>query len=229
MADLESFSSADSGAEGSDPAALERLRERMANASAQIKAMQVGEQKQRKNESELIKILLKFIKSRQKGDQLLLVARLLDENIPANFIVSLLALSNHEIREELGIKLLPSLEQEQQIALDTRNLPDIPIGDAVLPLKIKIALTTWFEEIYRRSSEVPDRLLKTIYDADGGMKLAAVQLATFNLRDFLEEQNAPQDYQDMKNFLEAILQSILQRIHYEFESRGKLKGPQERN
>ena len=39
---------------------------------------------------ELIKILLKFIKTGQKRDQLLLVSRLLEQNVPAGFIVSLL-------------------------------------------------------------------------------------------------------------------------------------------
>lgn len=65
MGDFESFAGFDSS-EGVDPASFEKFKERIKAAAAQIKALKKGEQKQRKKEEKLIKILLKFVKSSKK-------------------------------------------------------------------------------------------------------------------------------------------------------------------
>ena len=51
MSDLESFSGSDGRGESMDPAAFERFKEQMAAAAAQLKAIQAGEQKQKKKEA----------------------------------------------------------------------------------------------------------------------------------------------------------------------------------
>ena len=110
MSDLESFGGMDAGGDQMSAAAFEKFKERMKAAAAQLKALQAGEQKQKKTEDELIKILLKFITSGKKRDILMLVLRLLEMNVPAGFIVSLLIISNQEIQQELNLKLLPAPE-----------------------------------------------------------------------------------------------------------------------
>src|SRR5260221_3590095 len=100
MSDLESFFSNDNRSEGMDPAAFERFKERMAAAAAQLKALQKQEQKQKKKEDELVKILLRFIQTGTRRDIMILVSRLLEQNIPAGFIVSLLLISNEDIQRE---------------------------------------------------------------------------------------------------------------------------------
>jgi hypothetical protein len=186
MSDFEAFSGADAGAEGSDPAAFERFKERMKAASAGLAAAQAGEQKARKKEDELIKILLKFIKSNQKHDQLMLVVRLLEENIPASFIVSLLLISNKTIQEELGVKLLGNENH-------------------------KTPIDAWLSEIAKRADENPDRILETVKDKEGFIKLPVIQLAVFSLRDFLESQNSPTEYDKLKEFITLMLEKILNK------------------
>jgi len=53
------------GADKMDPASFEKFKERLQAAAAQIAALKIGEQKQRKKEEKLIQILLKFVKDRQ--------------------------------------------------------------------------------------------------------------------------------------------------------------------
>lgn len=65
--DLESFIGFD-GDEGMSEAAFEKFKERMAKAQAQIAAIKKEEKKQKKKEDELVKILLKFIKTSHKKD-----------------------------------------------------------------------------------------------------------------------------------------------------------------
>ncbi len=216
MSDLESFSGFDSGSNAMDPNAFEKFKERMKAAAAQLKAMQIGEQKQKKTEDELIKILLKFIQSGQKRDLMLLVARLLEENVPASFIISLLLISNQDMQQELGIKMLPAaMSHEFPEDSDRETLPDRYLEGSVLPLKIKIAIDSWIQDILRRASENPHRVLKTVLDSEGIIKLAVTQLSTFSLRDFLEQQHEtsiPVEYDRLKDFMDMMLEGIIKKL-----------------
>ena len=221
MSDVESFSGADDRSEGMDAAAFEKFKERFAAAAAGLKALQKQEQKQRKKEDELIEILRKFIQTGSKQEIMLLVVRLLEQNIPAAFIVSLLLINNEDIQKELGIKLLPpgAVEAEKANAL---TLPDHYMNGEILPLKIKIAIDSWAHEIVERSQEYAHRILETVLDQEGIIKLAVIQLAIFCLRDYLQEQGINLDYDILKNFVSLMLEGILKKVDEEFKNRKKL-------
>jgi hypothetical protein len=224
MSDAEVFSGMDASQEGFDPAAFERFKERMKAASAQLKAIQAGEQKQKKKEDELIKILLKFIKSGKKKDILMLVVKLLEENIPAAFVVSLLLISNPDMQEELGIKLLPEGPRHNiPEDSDMTTLPDHYLRESVLPLKIKVAIDAWLNEITKRSAENAHKIIATVLDPDGIIKLPVTQLAVFSLRDFLEAENTPAEYDKLKDFMDLMLEGIIKKIRQEMEDRKLIK------
>ncbi len=225
MSDLESFSGFEGGGEGMDAAAFEKFKERMKAAAAQLKALAAGEQKQKKKEDELIKILLKFIKTGHKKDLLLLVLRLLELNMPAGFIVSLLLISNRGMQEDLGLKMLPvgpehSLPEDS----DMETLPDQYLEGSVLPLKVKIAIDAWLNEITRRAADNPERVLKTVLDEAGIIILPVTQLAVFCLRDFLEEQGIDTSYDRLKDFMDLMIEGIIKKTREQFENRKQLRG-----
>lgn len=221
MSDFESFGGFDAGREAIDPAAFERFKERMAAAAAQLKALQKQEQKQKKSEDELIKILLKFIQTGKKKDILLLVSRLLEMNTPAAVIVGLLLISNPEIQQQLGIKLLPSGDVEKEID-QSANLPDLYIGGEILPLRVKIAMVSWISEITKKVDDHPHRTVKTLIDENDQVHLTAVQLASFCLRDFLEEQNVPHEYDQLKEFVRFFLSDIIGKAREDLKNRKEL-------
>ena len=221
MSDVESFSGADDRSEGMDAAAFEKFKERFAAAAAGLKALQKQEQKQRKKEDELIEILRKFIQTGTKQEIMLLVVRLLEQNIPAAFIVSLLLINNEDIQKELGIKLLPpgAVAAEKAHAL---TLPDHYMNGEILPLKIKIAIDSWAHEIVERSQEYAHRILETVLDQEGIIKLAVTQLAVFCLRDYLQEQGINLDYDILKNFVSLMLEGIMKKVDEEFKNRKRI-------
>jgi len=237
MGDLEFFGGADGGGESYDPAAFERFKERIKRAAAQLKAQKKAEQKQKKTEDELIKILLKFIQTGKKRDILLLVTRLLEQNVPAGFIVSLLLISNKFIQDELKVKLLPASAEEQKVQEglveqtfspsedqgSSPNLPDAYIGGQVLPLKIKIAIANWINEITKRVNEHPHRVIKTTRDENEMVQLSVIQLGSFSLRDYLEQENVPHEYDQLKDFLTFILNDIIKKASQELKERKELK------
>lgn len=227
MSDLESFSGFDAGGEGMNAAAFEKFKERMKAAAAQLKALQAGEQRQKKTEDELIKILLKFIQSGKKRDILMLVLRLLEMNVPAGFIVSLLLISNQDIQQELKINLLPSLEvlaqKEHEINAENTLLPSEYISDQSLPLKVKIAVDAWIKEISRRVSDNPHKILQTVFEPDKTVTLTAVQLGAFSLRDYLESENIPHEYTKLKEFIDLVLGKILNNAEEDLANRKTLE------
>jgi len=228
MGDLDIFGGMDSGGESFDAAAFERFKERMKRAAAQLKALQKSEQKQKKTEDELIKILIKFIKSGKKKDLLILVTRLLEMNVPAGFIVSLLVISNPLIQQELKINLLPSATTEEEQAIikenfENPNLPEIYMGDQVLPLKVKIAIANWINEINKRVNEKPHKVIETTLDQNEMLQLSVIQLGTFSLRDFLDEQKVENNYDQLKEFINFILSDIIKRAAADLEDRKELE------
>jgi hypothetical protein len=230
MSELESFSGFDAGGDAMDAAAFEKFKERMKRAAAQLKAIQAGEQKQKKTEDELVRLLLKFIQTGNKRDLMLLVSRLLEENIPASFIVSLLLISNREMQQELGLKMLPSgPAHDYPEDSDMETLPDRYLQGSVLPLKIKIAIDTWLNEIFKRASDVPHRILKTVLTPDGTIKLPVTQLATFSLRDFLEEEGVETKYESLKNFMDMMLEGIIKKLQEQIADQKEIKGGPEDN
>ncbi len=228
----ESFFGREDRGDTMDPAAFERFKERMAAASAQLQALAAQQQKQKKKEDELVKILLKFIQTGQKRDIMLLILRLLEQNVPAAFIVSLLLISNSEMQEALGVKLLAAPIQDEQNfrstnhkngSKETETLPDHYFHGAVLPLKIKIAIDIWTQEIIQRSEEYAHRILQTVLDADGLIKLPVVQLGIFSLRDYIQQENIKLDYDILKNFVSLMLENIIKKVKEDFETRKRLQ------
>jgi len=89
-----------------DAASFEKFKEKMRRAAAQIKAIKREETKRKKKEEELVKILLRFIKTSDKKDLVLLISRTLERNIPANFILAAVLLGNEDVQKEVGEYLM---------------------------------------------------------------------------------------------------------------------------
>jgi hypothetical protein len=175
-----------------DAAAFERFQERVKAAAAHIQAIRKEEKKRKKKEDELIKILLKFIKSSDKKDLVLLISRVLERNVPANFILAIILLGNEEIQREIGEylstpKATPApaggspeshassaggvLEPPEPPAPTSRDVPEDRSlvffqTDQTMPLKVRIEIDKWIRDLIFQASETPQKLLATAYETD---------------------------------------------------------------
>jgi hypothetical protein len=200
---LESFIGLDKG-EGMSEAAFEAFKEKMKAAAAQIAAIKKEEGKQKKKEKELVKILAKFVKTSQKKELVTLISRALEQNIPANFILAIILLGNEDIQKEVGEFLM--LESGKD-PLKNKELIFFGEKDESLPLKIKIELDNWIKNLMFQAEENPQKLSKT---AQGNNTL--IQLATFIIRDFLEQNNISEAHEKLNNFAKFIIKGILTKI-----------------
>lgn len=240
---LEQFSGFDQG-EGMSEGALEALKERMAAAAAQIAAIKKEEGKQKQKEEELLKFLLKFVKTSSKKELVLLVSRVLEQNIPANFIIAMIILSNPEIHEEIGhFNLLRAgnstsySDAPGSSSATSHDLIFFNSKDETLPLKIKIELDTWIKNMLFQAEENPQKLLRTSYDIEMRelpkewdfedtqyekieiIKSVLIQLITFIMREFLEQHSLSEPYEKLYDFAKFIITGILNKARDSLEKR----------
>ncbi|MEK9132338.1 MAG: hypothetical protein AAB606_01335, partial [Patescibacteria group bacterium] len=188
-------------------------------------AARKGEQKQKVKEDRLAKILLKFIQSNQKSTILMLAARLLEENIPASFILSIIILGNEEVQKEIKAEThtsLPQLapgESPAEFSLITR------FSDESVPLKIKAEIDSWGKGIFESGSATPFRVLETALTKEGEVKKVVIDCAANVLGDYLEASNFPTlDYETFYSFCEFLMQGIAKALKKQIENQKELHG-----
>lgn len=167
------------GGEGMSESAFEAFKERMKAAAAQIAAIKKEEGKQKQSEEELLRILLAFIKHSQKSDLVLLISRALEQNIPANFILAIILLSNEDIKRQVGESFFQLSGGKSELSeMPTNSLNEShseePTSqgselvfftgqDSSFPLKMRIELDSWIKNMLLIAEQVPHKLIKTAY------------------------------------------------------------------
>ncbi len=237
---LESFFGADSG-EPMSEASFEKLREQMAAAAAQIQAIKKEEGKQKKKEDEIHKILLHFVQTSQKTDLTTLIARVLAENLPANFILAIILLGNPEIQQKTGqfLMLKPGEGSAEEMGppLNEKALIFFTQEDASMPLKLKIEIDNWIKNILLQADENPQKLVKTGYEIrmielekenhyddteyrqEKIPKDVVVMLMTYILFDFLADHDQQESNSKLREFCRFIYTGILKKTEETLDGR----------
>ena len=194
MSDMEFFAPGEGG-ESYDPAAFERFKEQIKKNAAAMATAKQQEQRQKQKEDRLAKILLKFIQGNQKSGILMLAAKLLEENIPPSFILSIIILGNEDIQEELKKEIAADAAQIKgpadgatsdaaQAAHSEFSLA-VRFNDQSLPLKIRAEIDEWGKGIFEAGSIIPFQVLETAVQKDGMIKQIVIDCAANVLDDFM--------------------------------------------
>lgn len=221
MSDLESFFGLDQADTQASAEAFEAFKERMRENAKHIKALQKSEAKQKKKEDKLAKIISYFLKKQSKGDILLLVARLIEQNVPAAFVLSLILLGNEDIQEKSGIRLELPLGVSEETAIEkykkSSENKDLTIfgQKSVLPLKVKISIDLWGKSIYEAAKSAPFKVLQTILDFEEQLKPLVIQTSSKILGDFLKQNNIDVDQKSTYEFSEFMLRGIVEKVKKE--------------
>jgi len=228
---LEFFAGSESS-EGISEAALEQLKEKMRAAAAQIAAIKKEEGKQRKKEDELLKILFAFLKDSKKIELIVYISRCLEQNIPAAFILSIILLGNQDIQQATGIYLLPKSVDSM---LDQHGEDGIPQQESralvffgenhSLPLKIRIEMDQWLKEMLFQAMETPHKILKSSYTYINDVKEIKPQLidlTTYVVQDFLQQNSRPEEWAATANFSNFTLRGVLNRAQESLDERQTL-------
>ena len=225
---LESFAGFDSG-EPMSASAFEALKEKMKAASAQMAAIRKEEKKQKKPEDELIKILSNFIQTSQKKQLVLLISRVLEKNIPANFVIAIILLSNEEIKSQVGTQFtLPLPEDGQKPTADEQSLIFFTDKDDTVSLKSKITLDNWIKTLMIQAEERPQKLLKNAYEYDEDKNRSIthplIRLTAYIVEEFSEQTHISTQDLNLNEFAEFLLTGILHKTQENLDNRRNLEG-----
>jgi hypothetical protein len=222
MSTLDTFAGFEDLSQASNAESYRQFQQRMQAAAAQIQAIRASEQKQKKKEDQLIKILLKFIQSSQHGtseDQIIeLVSKLLGKNLPAAFILSLILLAYPDIQQESGLLLPSSAEQTSSSALANQNeqnpstiLPDLYL-QKTLPLKLKIDIQAWIGELFNQTQENQQKLRLHALTPSAEFLPEIPALAFQILQNYLHSAGIFQEPQSSQAFLGLVFKNLAKEL-----------------
>lgn len=241
------FFSPTEGGESYDPAAFERFKEQVKKNAQFVAALQKDEKKKKKKEDALAQILLQFIQANQNSELMVIVAELLEQNIPASFILALIVLGNDDIKQAI----LAHEEREAQLALAAGEFPEPKEGgpekrdplsgremvtsefslvsrftSATISLEIKIALDEWGIGIYQAGTSQPFRILETVLDKEGHVKEIVSKATATVMQHFLVEKDPntfrARGFSTFFSFSEFMLKSVLQKLKEQIENQKQL-------
>ncbi len=241
------FFSPTEGGESYDPAAFERFKEQIKKNAQFVAAMQKDEKKKKKKEDALAQILLKFIQANQHSELMVIVAELLEQNIPASFILALIVLGNEDIKQAI----IEHENQEARLALAAGEFPEVSangpekrdplsgremvtsefslvsrFSSAAISLDIKIALDEWGLGIYQAGASQPFRIIETVLDKEGLVKEIVSKACATVMQHFLVEKDPltfrPRGFSTFFSFSEFMIKGILQKLKEQIEGQKQL-------
>lgn len=228
MSDLEMFGASES-TEGVDAGAMERLREQMKAAAAQMKGDQQQEQKQKKDEDTLYEALVSFVNTLGAHDPLVvLIVKCLAANILSNVILTVLALNYKTLHEVVGIELIsPNNGAEADKDEDALIVPKL--GEDDLDLYIKVNLDHWIHRINEVVFESPIRNLHGIKQPGdtNRAKGVFVNLVAYMAQDYLEKNNQPFFGENVLKFTSLVCTNLIERLIEHTNSQPKLESGNE--
>lgn len=202
---MESFAGLEE-AEGSGSAeSAEKFREKMRKNAVVIRRLAKKQKKQSAQEDKLAALLAKALKDPQKDELVFLIVKLLAENVPGAFILSLIAISDPNLKQELGAIL-----KTDQAPFPEGEAAITPISqDPSLPPNVRTELNDWGSFIIQASSLMPGKTLSTVLTPDQKLKSIVLDLLLLSLKSFFFRNGLEIAQDQIQKFALLSIQSVL--------------------
>ena len=212
MNNFESFSPAES-AEGLDPSALDRLREKMKENAKQAANDAKQEAKQKQQEESLFELLVSLIDDLGHKHPLVnQLVKCLEHNIPAQFILSLVALVYPSIQPKVGLKIEQHIDNPDLI--DSKSLV-VPNLSSDMSLLVKLNLNTWITHINTICFLDPVRFYNRLkHQSEKNTCInAPVALMSYCNQQYMQNNNLDFNAANVAQFAKVYLDNLVERLH----------------
>ncbi len=211
MNNFESFSPAES-AEGLDPSALDRLREKMKENAKKAAQDAKQEAKQKQQEDSLFDLVVSLID--QLGTKHPLVSQMikcLEHNIPAQFILSIVALIYPNIQPKVGLKIEKHIENPELI--DTKSLV-IPNLGGEMNLLVKLNLNTWITHLNTMCFLDPKRFHARLQSKEQKQTChnAPIALMSYCNQQYMQNNNIEFNGANISSFSRMYMDNLVERL-----------------
>ena len=226
LEELNPLDNEEAGAKATE-VADEIFRENQKKTQATQKAMKKAEDSARKKDGQLAKVIGRFLQTHSNTAVMLLIARCIEQNIPAGFILGILALVEPEAREEFAallgseaVKLLDTKREAEEVATKALTASE-------LPSHVKRAIDAWAEGLFAFGMTQPIRLLTTARSPEGELFPSLLQLTAFILEQYLEGEKVILQHENAREFAKLILSNLLEKIENQVSQTGELEAGKE--
>lgn len=215
----------ESGSPKASETSDEIFRDQQGKTQAAVKAIKKAEARAKKKDSQLAKVIGRFLMTNSNTQVMILIARCLGHNIPAGFILGLLALVEPEAQEEFeklirgSVQLFTAPEQGNHVLAERQGEFDT----GRLPKQVKQAIDVWAQDLLEFSLTQPVRLLATAVSPEGDIFASLSQLATFLLQQYLASENINAEYKGTHNFAELLLKNIFEKVREQMKNTKELE------
>ncbi len=205
------FSGPESAAPGEDGGNVseqvsEQAKERFAQAIAQNKQQARDEKKARKRDDRVAATIRQFLSDERYSHLFQLISRLAARDCPSVFILAMLSLIHDGAREAVEEYIV-----EQKILLDVPKTPkNFSNDNHELPENIQSEIVLWISRLSLVMSIDTEKILSKLMVDEGNIDGTVLQLATFVLVDFFDNNNRPVPYDQLQPLTIKILQDVIQ-------------------
>jgi len=189
---------------------IEQYREQAKRSSAQAKQDKKNEQKKKQKEQSLHKIIIQFLNDPKYSLFSLYIARSLEKNIPAEFLLSLLSLIHKG-----SLKTLESYHFKQRTP---------PKQDSPFPSSLSQPLQQWTSLIFSIGSTQPHKVLETILDENWELDTNLIHLMSIIIREFFVWKKFDASFQTIQSFSEVFLQNLSTTLESHIHNQKSIKG-----
>lgn len=223
LEELNPLDNEESGAKKTEQSA-EVFRDQQKRAQKTQQALQKAEAKTRKKDDCLAQVIKNFLATKQSGPILPLLVRCLDKNIPAGFLVGILALVDATAKKEFDEFLT---KVEPFLLTGSLQLPQRVSQNADFSVEVQQDLHAWENSLLEFSLTNPTRLLTTALSPEKKVYSSLLQLTAFVLQEFLAGQKSSVDFAVVRNCSETLLVKIFTEVQLKIKGVKQLGGHEE--
>lgn len=185
--------------------ASEQAREQSAAAAAQGKQMARDEKRARKRDDRVAATIRQFLGDEKHAHLFQLISHLSARDCPSVFVLALLSLIHKP-----SLEAVEEYIREHEIVLDlpeSRNLKNHGNG---LSTEVKSALLLWISRLSLVMTTDTEKILSKLMVDEDNIDGTVLQLSTFVLVDFFEQQEITIPFDDLQPLTIKILQDVIE-------------------
>lgn len=207
-----SFSEGSDGAgEGGEvsEAVLEAYREKAAQSAKQARKDKKQEGKRKQQEDVLTRIIIQFLNTPRYSGFFVVISRVVSKNVPADFILAILALIHKQ-------------------SLDILNAKDIPLksppknSTSVFPPELSKHLTHWTTLLYSVASAEPHKILETVLDREWKRDKNIIKLMKLVIQEFFTFKKFDVSPENIEAFADTFIEKLVLSLENQVHNQNKI-------
>ncbi|MBI5411778.1 hypothetical protein HZA43_01220 [Candidatus Peregrinibacteria bacterium] len=215
---LESFNGGGPAREGHEQS-FEQFQEEQRKTQQALAQLWKEEGKVKAQDDKLAKIIVRFLNDPANTHLFLLIARVVAQNVPSEFIIAILSLIDEGAQVEIqNFLAAPAEKNEAKLEFSPPPSQALALRSSTnfsaLPAEDKVRIDQWIQKLQLVALKMPYRVLDTVAfkprgAAERQISPAVWQFASIVLRDFLNKRHATIDFALLQDFIQLALVEII--------------------